>query len=69
MSDDASIVKLPGEFKVKEEILGDPAPTVITDFMLPKSIKVLPIIVWGIVFVVGIINFVINPLKDTSYLV
>ncbi len=54
-------MRLPMDVKLKEETLGDPIPTVITDFILPSSknafLRWLPVIVWGIFGLYGIVVF------------
>ncbi len=61
MSGEQPLIRLPKDFQLKEETLGDPVPTVITDFMLPDSknafLSRLPLIVWGIFGLYGIIVF------------
>jgi hypothetical protein len=69
MSDDESLIRIPTDVKVKEEILGDPAPKVITDFILPEKkgpLGYLPIIVWGIVLLIGVINFIVFNAVNTA---
>ncbi len=69
MSGEQPIIRLPTDVKLKEETLGDPVPTVITDFILPDSksafLHWLPVIVWGIFGLIGVIIFFVNPSKET----
>ncbi len=62
------LIRLPTDVQLKEETLGDPVPTVITDFILPDSknsfLRLLPVIVWGIIGVIGVIIFFMNPPVD-----
>jgi len=60
------LIKLPNNVKLKEETFDDPAPKVITDFILPDSknaiLRLLPVIVWGIFGLVGVILFLASSL-------
>ncbi len=62
------MITIPKDFQLKEETLGDPVPTVITDFILPDSrngfLRRLPLIVWGIFGIYGIIVFLMSPSMD-----
>jgi len=59
VSDDETLIRIPTDVKLNEEILGDPAPRVITDVIPPK--KGVPVILWGIIFLIGLVNFIISP--------
>ncbi len=64
MSGEQPLIRLPTDIKLKEETLGDPIPTVITDFILPNSksafLHWLPVIVWGIFGLYGIFVFLMT---------
>ena len=68
MSSEDTMVKLPQNFQLKEEVLNDPIPKVITDFILPSSrngfLRNLPLIVWGLFGIIGIIIFLMSSSMD-----
>ncbi len=62
------LIRLPTDVQLKEEVLGDPVPRVITDFILPDSknaiLRFLPVLIWGILGGIGAIIFLIQPNMD-----